>query len=103
MFTKDEQDIFKWVKDTLNDLYWTSFNDEEIEHIAMCCEHIYKWYYEDYPLGGFLTSIVRNDLCEACFRADDINQRALKIYVLFLTWKIPADWRKKSLAKSKSK
>ena len=68
---------------------------DELDHVAMCCEHISKWYYEDYPLGGFLTAVVRNDLIEAVFQADDVNIKALKLYAWFLTWCLPADWRGK--------
>jgi len=70
---------------------------DELDHVAMCMEHIYKWYHEGYPLGGFLTAVVRNDLTEAVFLADDINLRALKLYAYFLTWELPADWRQKGL------
>lgn len=69
---------------------------DEIDHVAVCCYHISKWYHEDYPLGGFLTAVVRNDLMEAVFQADDINLEALKIYAYFLTWCLPADWRQKA-------
>jgi len=71
---------------------------EELDHVAMCMEYISKWYYEDYPLGGFLTAVVRNDLTEAVFQADDINIKALKLYAWFLTWNLPADWRQKALS-----
>ena len=67
-------------------------NSNELDHVVMCMEHISKWYYEDYPLGGFLTAIVRNDLLNAVFQADDINIRALKLYAWFLTWNLPDDW-----------
>jgi len=70
---------------------------EELDHVAMCMEHISKWYYEDYPLGSFLTAVVRNDLINAVFQADDVNRKALKLYAFFLTWNLPADWRKKAL------
>jgi len=70
-------------------------NSNELDHVAMCMEHIQKWYYEDYPLGSFLKSVVRNDLVQACFRADDVNLKALKMYAYFLTWELPADWRVK--------
>ena len=70
-------------------------NANEVAHVALCLEHISKWYYEDYPLGGFLTAIVRNDLINAVFRADAINLKALKIYAYFLTWNLPAAWRKR--------
>jgi len=69
---------------------------DELDHVAMCMEHIQRWYYEDYPLGGFLTAVVRNNLTEACFQADDVNIRALKLYSYFLTWDLPADWRQKA-------
>uniref|UniRef100_A0A6H2A2V0 Uncharacterized protein n=1 Tax=viral metagenome TaxID=1070528 RepID=A0A6H2A2V0_9ZZZZ len=73
----------------------TGLNANEVDHVAMCCEHISKWYYEDYPLGGFLTAIVRNDLINAVFQADGVNLKALKLYAYFLTRNLPADWRTK--------
>ena len=69
---------------------------DELNHVAMCMEHIVKWYYEDYPLGNFLLAVVRNDLMGAVFQADDINSKALKLYAWFLTWNLPADWREKA-------
>ena len=74
----------------------TGLNANELDHVAMCMEHISKWYYEDYPLGGFLTAVVNNDLIGAVSQADGINSRALKLYAYFLTWNLPADWRKKA-------
>jgi len=71
-------------------------NSKELDHVAMCMEHIQKWYYEDYPLGGFLAAIVRNDLIDAILRADGVNIRALKMYAWFLTWNLPSDWRQKA-------
>jgi len=68
---------------------------DELDHVAMCCDHIMKWYYDGYPLGHFLTAVVRNNLIEATLQADDINIRALKLYAWFLTWNLPADWRAK--------
>ena len=74
----------------------TGLNANELDHVAMCMEHISKWYYEDYPLGGFLTAVVNNDLVEAVFKADGINIKALKLYAYFLTWNLPADWGRKA-------
>ena len=71
----------------------------ELDHVAMCCDHITKWYYEDYPIGSFLTAIVRNDLIGATLQADDINIRALKLYAWFLIWPLPADWIAKGQGK----
>ena len=76
----------------------TGLNSEELDHVAMCMEHIQKWYYENYPLGDFLTAVVHNNLTEAVFTADDVNLKALKLYAWFLTWNLPADWRAKANA-----
>lgn len=75
------------------------FVPEELSHIAMCMEHIYKWYFEDYSIGDFLTAVVKNDFSYACLQADDINRKALYLYALFLANKIPYDYRKKAIAK----
>jgi len=85
-------EIRKYVED--NDE--VGLTPDELDHVAMCCEHINKWYYEGYPLGGFLTAVVRNNLIETVFQADGVNIKALKIYAYFLTWNLPADWRKKA-------
>ena len=77
-----------------------NLTSKELDHVAMCMEHIQKWYYEGYPLGSFLTAVVKNDLTEAVFQADNVNIRALKLYAWFLTWNLPADWRSKALAKA---
>ena len=84
-------EIRKYVEDN-NESFLTP---DELDHVAMCCEHISKWYYENYPLGSFLAAVVRNDLIGAVFQADAINARALKLYAYFLTWNLPSDWRKK--------
>ncbi len=84
-------EIRKYVEDNNE----TDLRSDELDHVAMCMEHIQKWYYEDYPLGHFLTAIVNNDFINAVFQADAINIKALKLYAYFLTWNLPADWRKK--------
>ena len=84
-------EIRKYVEDN-NESHLTP---DELDHVAMCMEHIIKWYYDDYPLGSFLSAVVSNDLMAAVFQADDINRKALKLYAYFLTWNLPADWRKK--------
>ena len=91
----DSKEIRKWVENNAEGQLL------DYDHIAMCLEHIQRWYYEGYPLGHFLTAVVRNDLCEACFRADDINVRALKLYALFLSNHLPYDWREKANPKIK--
>tara|TARA_Y100000310_G_scaffold246164_2_gene251297 strand:- start:1685 stop:1945 length:261 start_codon:yes stop_codon:yes gene_type:complete len=76
----------------------TNFTTEELDHIARCMYHIHRWYHEDYPLGDFLTAVVQDKLTEACFRADDINRKALYLYALFLVNKINYDYREKARA-----
>lgn len=75
---------------------------EELDHVASCMEHIQKWYYEDYPLGDFLTAVVNNNLMEAVFQADEVNIKALKLYAWFLTWNLPSNWRSKAKGTLKS-
>ena len=68
----------------------------ELDHVTMCIEHICRWYYDDRPLGEFLTAVVKNDLMDAVLKADNINIKALKLYAWFLHWNLPADWRTKA-------
>ena len=97
----DRQQINGWVAQNAEGLMPSIvFDLDEIDHIAMCMEHIYKWYSEDYPIGDFLTAVVRNDFCEACFHADDVNRRALYLYAIFLANKLPYDYRDKALGKA---
>ena len=65
-------------------------------HVAMCLQHICWWYYENRPIGSFLTAVVKNDLLMACLRADDVNRKALFLYALFLSNKIPSDYQAKA-------
>ena len=85
-------EIRKYVEDNNE----PNLTPDELDHVAMCMEHIQKWYYEDYPLGGFLTAVVRNDLIGAVSQADSINSKALKLYAWFLTWNLPSVWREKA-------
>lgn len=97
----NRNDIKKWVESNATNLMpEIPLEPDEIEHISMCMEHICKWYFDDYPIGNFLTAVVRNDFSEACFRADDINRKALYLYALFLANKLPFDYRKKALGPS---
>lgn len=90
-------EIDKWVVSNASGLMPdTPFTLDEIDHIATCMEHIYLWYHKDYPIGDFLTAVVRNDFSEACFQADDPNRKALYLYALFLANKLPLDYRKKA-------
>ncbi len=93
----NQNDIQKWVDANARGLMTTQFTDDEIGHISMCMHHIYRWYHEGYPIGHFLTAVVRNDFSLACVKADDTNRKALYLYALFLANKIPGDYRQKAL------
>jgi len=93
----DYRDIRQWTEQNANGLMLeVSFSQDDVDHIAMCLDHIYRWYHEGYPIGDFLTAVVRNDFCEACYHADDANRKALYLYAIFLANKIPFDYRKKA-------
>lgn len=93
----DETDIRGWVeRNAVVLLPDARFTSEEIDHIAMCLHHIYRWYNEGYPIGGFLSAIVRNDFLGTCLRADSVNQRALYLYALFCANKIGVDYQDKA-------
>ena len=93
-------EIRQWVEANATGLMpETQFTPDELDHIAMCMEHIYKWYFEGYPIGDFLTAVVKNDFSNACFKADGINRKALYLYALFLANKIPYDYTKKAKGK----
>lgn len=97
----NELEIRQWVEANAKGLMPEgSFTLDDLDHIAMCMHHIYKWYFEDYPIGHFLTAVVRNDFSEACFQADGTNRKALYLYALFLANKIPLGYKKKALVKA---
>ena len=104
MTTDAEKQIREWVGQNASSLMREAlFTTDELDHIAMCMHHIYRWYHENYPIGDFLTAVVRNDFSEACFQADDVNRKALYLYALFLVNKIPFDYREKALGKKREK
>jgi len=93
-------DIRKWVGENAKALMQsTHFSISDLDHITMCMEHIYAWYHYDYPVGGFLTAVLKDNFMEACLHADDINRKALYLYALFLANKIPSDYKRKALKK----
>ena len=85
-----EREIREWVESNARGLMpELPLTQKELDHIAMCMHHIYRWCFEGCPIGDFLTAVVRNDLSEACFRADDTNRKVLYLYALFLVNKVP--------------
>jgi len=86
-------DIRQWVEENAKGLMPdTGFTPDELDHLAKCMHHITMWYHENYPIGRFLTAVVKNDFTEACFQADNINRKALYLYALFLANKLPYDY-----------
>jgi len=98
----EQSDIREWVESNTTIVIETRFSSNELDHIAMCLHHIYRWYHEGYPIGGFLTAVVQDKFAETCFRADDINRKALYLYALFLANKIGYDYRDKALGKKET-
>lgn len=70
--------------------------EDTINHLAMCLEHIVLWYNDNYPVGRFLSAVLRNDLMGAIGRADDVNLKYLRIYTLFLYNELPANYTAKA-------
>lgn len=87
-------EIRRWVRENTQRDSWLS--EEEVDHITMCLSHIVKWYFEDRPVGDFLSAVLRNNLSEACGCADDINRKVLHIYVQFLHNNLPFDYEMKA-------
>ena len=71
-------------------------NEEGSDHVCFCLKGIVDWYNDGRPLGSFLTAVVKNDLIDACGRADDINVSVLSIYAKFLFNKVPMDYVRKA-------
>lgn len=96
----EQSDIRQWVESNARGLMPDiPLMPEELDHVTICLHHIYKWYHEGYPLGDFLTAVVRNDFAEACVRADDVNRKALYLYAMFCLNKIDYDYRQKASGK----
>ena len=66
--------------------------EDHLEHIVTCLYHIIRWYKEDCPVGNFLTAVLRNNLRNACFTADDKNRKVLSLYVRFIHWNLPGNY-----------
>ena len=68
---------------------------EEKDHIAECLLHLWRWYKEDYPVGEFISAVIRNDFKAAVALADETNRRALILYVWYPYSEMPDGWAKK--------
>ena len=100
----NEKQVRQWLEENVIGLTPKSeLTPEELDHVAMCMHHIWQWYFEDRPLGGFLTAVVQDKFAESCVKADDINRKALFHYAIFLANKVGWDYRDKALGKKGSK
>jgi len=88
------EEIGEWVTSNLNRVP-TTLADEEVSHIVDCLEAIQQWYDLDWPLGHFLTAVVRDRFVDACCLADDTNSKALILYALYVHNKLPANYKDK--------
>lgn len=77
-----------------------NLSDEEKDHITVCLLHLWRWYKEDYPVGEFLQAVIRNDFKEALGRADDVNLKAIILYVWYPYNEMPDGWAKKGARKN---
>jgi len=62
---------------------------EDVEHVLKCLRAAIAELYGEFPCGDFMRAILKNDLMETIFRADDINIHYIPVYVRFLFWYIP--------------
>ena len=92
----DRTEIRQWVEDN-TERGPVHLTPEELDHVAMCMDHLYQHYQGGRPVGDFLTAVVANDLDTASFRADDTNRKALYLYAMFMVNKVPLNdrWSKK--------
>lgn len=88
----DSLRIREWVISHVKLMPSISLTLDDIDHLVSCLEHLYFHYTEGYPIGGFLSAIADNNLSESVVRADDVNRKALYLYVLFLANELPYSW-----------
>lgn len=88
----NRDEIIKWVRDNTRLMYEPNFTEGDLEHIAMCLEHLLRWYHEGGQIGSFVTAIAKNDFRKACLYADDVNQKAVYLYALFVSNHLNSDY-----------
>jgi len=88
----DSLRIREWVISNVRLISNTTFNLDDLDHLVLCLDHLYRHYTEGYPIGDFLSAVADNNLSEAVAGADDVNRKALYLYALFLANKLPYPW-----------
>ena len=71
----------------------TMLSPTNLQHIGMCLHHIYLWWLDNKSLGSFLWAFIKNDLTSTFQKADSVNWLGLGIYIEYLHWHAPQDWR----------
>lgn len=78
----------------------TEFTHLGLMPSPICVNGLADYIYDKVPTGGFLRSILENDLVGACMRADDHNLRNLPVYVAILYNYVPSQcWGDKEKVK----
>lgn len=72
----------------------------ELNHVADLCYALYEWSTKGEPVGDFLTAVINNDLEKAVFLADDVNQKQLWIYPVFVYNCAPSNWKERKNEKT---
>jgi len=93
--TLTQDDIKAWLKEQSQIkllLEKQVLDENQLDHVAMCMHHIYLWYTNGLSLGGFLSSVVKNDFVRACGMADGTNRLVLPVYGIFLYNCAPMDY-----------
>lgn len=88
----DVPGIREWVVSNVKLISDITFTLDDIDHIVLCLGHLRRHYTEGYPIGHFLSAVADNDLSKAVAKADNVNRRALYLYVLFLANELPYPW-----------
>ena len=88
----DSLRIREWVVSNVKLMPDVNTTLDDLDHIVNCLEHLYHHYTAGSPIGDFLSAVADNNLAEAVVRADDVNRKALYLYVLFLANELPYSW-----------
>lgn len=84
------EEIRAWVELNSTLMPEIHFSAADLDHVAMCMQHLYEYWHGRWPdLGSFLTAVAKNDFRIACVKADIPNRKALYLYALFVSNKMP--------------
>lgn len=81
---KNDTELKEWVSETMRFYYGMDINIDDIKHIIHCLKSLISELFDICPCGGFIPSVLMNDLTEATGRADSINSKYLRVYCVFM-------------------